>query len=64
MEGKMSKIFVQVEGDGKGTEVEIIKEDGRGLVLRNLENKFEYRISLRSFWKGYKEKESAKNRGT
>jgi len=57
----MSKIYVQVEGDGKGAEVEVVHESRRGLTLRNLNNNFEYRISLRSFEKGYKEKQGVQD---
>jgi len=57
----MGKIFVQVEGEGKGTEVEVISEKSGSLVLRNLNNNFEYGISIRSFELGYKAKEGVPN---
>jgi signal transduction histidine kinase len=61
MEGKMSKVFVQVLGEGAGAEVEVIHEDAKGLILRNLRNNFEYGISLRAFEQGYKVKEGVKD---
>jgi len=57
----MSKVYVQVEGDGKGAEVEVAHESRQGLILRNLNNNFEYRISLRSFERGYREKQGVKD---
>lgn len=47
-------IYVQEEGVGKGTVVEIMDERGKDLRLKDVESGFEYTISIKSFQLGYK----------
>lgn len=51
-------IFVQIEGDDKGKEVEVVEEGPYDLRIRNVSNGFVFSISIRDFQRCYKRKEN------
>lgn len=54
--GEVMETFVQKECDGKGNEVEVIREHRNLITLRNIKTGFIYFVSLRNFQKKYEAK--------
>jgi hypothetical protein len=50
------QIYIQKDGAGKGTEVELVKDKANTLVLKNLKLGFEYNVSRQAFDKHYTKK--------
>lgn len=55
--GGMMETFIQIDCIGKGSEVEVIKEHGSMVTVRNIKTNFIYFISLRNFQKHYEAKD-------
>lgn len=51
-------VFIQTEGNSKGNEVEVIKEDAKNLTVRSIATDFIYSVSLRASQRCYKRKEN------
>jgi hypothetical protein len=57
----MKDIFVQTEGIGKGTRLELITEKGNDVVVRNVKTDFIFYISKKEFASCYRREDNAKN---
>lgn len=57
----MSEIFIQIEGNGKGTEVEVIKETNNEVVVCSIKTGFVYSVTSYDFAKMYSGKGNDKD---
>lgn len=57
----MNETFIQKDGNGKGNEVEVVKEEGHIITVRSVAIDFTWEISLKNFQLHFERKEDAKD---